>query len=243
MATLKNIVKSLPITKNLYRKLNNQFDRDDFVLAELLKIQVGKLLLDAGCGSQRYREYCSHLKYKSQDFGKYTKDLKKKIGSDGVSGQKEYKYGPLDYVGDIWDIKEQSSTFDVILCTEVFEHIPHPIETIKEFSRLLRKDGKLILTAPSNCLRHFDPYFFYSGFTDRWYEKFLGENGLKIESISAVGDYYSWLMVEMARTATSHSIFAKLALTPAFLYFYNKKKTATSIDTLCMGYHVVATKI
>ena len=245
MATIKNIFKSLPIFKNLYRNLNNQFERDDFILVELKKIQAGKVLLDAGCGSQRYRECCSHLNYKAQDFGqyKYTTDLRKMIGSDGFSGEEEYKYGALDYVGDIWDIREQSNTFDAILCTEVLEHIPYPIETIKEFSRLLKKDGKLILTAPSNCLRHMDPYFFYSGFSDRWHEKFLKENGFKIESIIPVGDYYSWLMVEMVRTATSHSIFAKLALIPAFLYFYNKSKTATSVDTLCMGYHVVATKI
>ncbi len=243
MSSIKNIVKSLPIFKNLYRKLGNQFERDEFVLAELQKIQAGKLLLDAGCGSQRYREYCSHLNYKAQDFGKFTTDLKKMIGSDGDGGEEVYKYGPLDYVGDIWDIKEKSNTFDAVLCSEVFEHIPYPIETIKEFSRLLKKDGKLILTAPSNCLRHMDPYFFYSGFTDRWYEKFLVDNGFKIESISAVGDYYSWLMVEIARTATSHSIFAKLSLTPAFLYFYNKKKTSISVDTLCMGHHVVAIKI
>ena len=247
MSIFKKIVKSIPFIrnpiKNLYINLNNQYERDEFVLTELKKIEAGKLLLDAGCGSQRYREHCSHLNYKAQDFGQYTTDLKKMIGSDGIVGEEGYKYGALDYVGDIWDIKEQNNTFDAILCTEVFEHIPHPIATIIEFSRLLKKDGKLILTAPSNCLRHMDPYFFYSGFTDRWYEKFLEDNGLKIESIIAVGDYYSWLSVEIARTATSHSIFAKIALTPAFLYFYNKKKTETSVDTLCMGYHVVATKI
>jgi SAM-dependent methyltransferase len=243
MPTLKKILKSFPIFKKLIINLNNQYERDDFVHAELKKIQAGKWLLDAGCGSQRYRDHCSHLNYKAQDFGQYTIDLKKIIGGDGADGEERYKYGALDYVGDIWDIKEQNNTFDAILCTEVFEHIPYPIETIKEFSRLLKKDGKLILTAPSNCLRHMDPYFFYSGFSDRWYERFLGENGLKIESISAVGDYYSWLSVEMARTATCHSIFAKIVLTPSLLYFYNKKKTATSVDTLCMGYHVVATKI
>ncbi len=240
---IKKIVKRLPIFKKFYRRLNNQFERDNFVIAELSKIKSGQLLLDAGCGSQRFREYCSHLRYKAQDFALFTKDCKKTIGSDGVGGDESYKYGALDYVGDIWDIKEKNNIFDVILCTEVFEHIPHPIETIKEFSRLLKQDGKLILTAPSNCLRHMDPYFFYSGFTDRWYEKFLRENGFKIESISPVGDYYSWLMVEMVRTATSHSIFAKLALIPAFFYFYNKNKNTASVDTLCMGYHVVATKI
>ncbi len=242
MSTIKNALKRVPALRRLSRSLNNQHERDDFVVAELAKIQAGKLLLDAGCGSQRYRKHCSHLSYKAQDFGQYTTDLKKMLGSDGVGGEDGYRYGALDYVGDIWDIRERDQSFDAILCTEVFEHIPHPIATIKEFSRLLKQDGKLILTAPSNCLRHMDPYFFYTGFTDRWYEKFLGEHGLKVESMTAIGDYYSWLMVEMNRTATSHSFIAKLALAPAFLYFSGKKKTQTSVDTLCMGYHVVATK-
>ncbi len=236
-------MKSLPVVRNMLRKLNNRYETDDFVGYELSKLKTGSLILDAGCGSQCYRELCSHLNYKAQDFGLYTTDIKKMMASDGVGGREGYKYGHLDYIGDIWDIKEKDGTFDAILCTEVFEHIPHPIKTIQEFARLLKKDGKLILTAPSNCLRHMDPYFFYSGFSDRWYEKFLNENGLKLESISPIGDYYRWLMVEIERTCRSHSFFAKLVLFPALLYFYNKQKTQESVDTLCMGYHVVATKI
>jgi len=239
----KNIIKRIPILKTIYRNLNNQFERDDFIIAELKKIAPSGLILDAGCGNQPYRKYCSHLHYRAQDFGQYTTDLKKMIGSEGVGGTEGYKYGDLDYICDIWDIKELDNTFDTILCSEVFEHIPYPIKTIQEFSRLLKKEGKLILTAPSNCLRHMDPYFFYTGFSDRWYEKVLSENGFKLESITPVGDYYSYLAVEIARTANSHSFFAKLVLAPAFLYFYNKKKTAASIDTLCKGYHVVAIKI
>ena len=241
--TIKKIIKKIPIIKTLYRNINNQFERDNFIITELKKIPPSNLILDAGCGNQPYRKYCSHLNYRAQDFGKYDTDFKKMIGSEGVGGTDGYKYGELDYISDIWDIKEKDNTFDTILCSEVFEHIPYPIKTIQEFSRLLKKNGKLILTAPSNCLRHMDPYFFYTGFSDRWYEKFLSESGLKIESITPVGDYYSWLAVEMMRTATSHSFFAKLLVTPAFLYFYNKRKTAESIDTLCKGYHIVATKI
>ncbi len=120
------------------------------------------------------------------------------------------------------------------------EHIPFPIEAIKEFSRLLKGGGVLILTAPSNCLRHMDPYFFYSGFSDRWYRKILCDCGFTIEAIEPVGDYYSWLAVEVARTAMAHSVLAKILLLPAFFYFRSKKKTAISINTLCMGYHVVA---
>jgi hypothetical protein len=87
MTILKNIFKSIPAISNLYRRLNNQYERDSFVVAELKKIQEGKLILDAGCGNQRYREFCSHLTYKSQDFGLYTTDVKKMIGGYNVGGQ------------------------------------------------------------------------------------------------------------------------------------------------------------
>lgn len=227
----------------LKRKLNNQYARDDFVIEQIGRLADGAVLLDAGCGSQRYRSYCDHLSYKAQDFGQYTVDTKKSLGSDGVGGTEGYVYGGLDYVGDIWAIEEKDRAFDAVLCTEVFEHIPFPNETIAEFARLLRPGGTLILTAPSNCLRHMDPYFFYSGFSDRWYEKILADNGFRIERLEPVGDYYRWLAVEMARLAATHSIFAKIMMLPAFLYLYRKKKTEQSVNALCMGYHILATKI
>ena len=242
MSSLRDTIRSCSWFKSLQGRLNNENERDAFVRSELQKLSANSTILDAGCGSQRYRKYCSHLVYKAQDFGQYKTDLKKMIGSDGVGGLDGYTYGSLDYVGDIWNIEESNEAFDAILCTEVFEHIPYPVETVRELSRLLRKNGTLILTAPSNCLRHMDPYYFYSGFSDRWFEKFLAESGLRVQTMAPVGDYYSWLAVEMARTALSHSFAAKLALAPAFLYYLGKRKTQASIDTLCMGYHVVAIK-
>jgi SAM-dependent methyltransferase len=242
---MKNILSKIPFLKNWIRKLNNLNERTDWVKDQLSKIPKDSLILDAGCGDQQFKIFCNHLNYKGQDFGEYKIDQKRGIGNEtgGLGSGEGYKYGKLDYVGDIWDINESDSKFDVILCTEVFEHIPYPIETLKEFSRLLKPGGVLLLTAPSNCLRHMDPYFFYSGFSDRWYEKFMSQNGFEIEEIITVGDYYSWLGVEMARTAMNHSIISKILLFPAFLYFFSKKKTEISSNTLCMGYHVKAKKI
>lgn len=238
------IIKKLPIIRKWVRKLNNQNARTEWVSQQLQTIPKGSVLLDAGCGSQKFRKFCAHLEYKGQDFGQYVSDKKKTIGSEGEGSEVKggYKYGELDYVGDIWNIKEVDNSFDAILCTEVFEHIPLPNETIKEFSRLLKPGGVLILTAPNACLRHMDPYFFYSGFSDRWYEKFLTDNGFEIQEISPVGDYYSWLGVEMVRTGLKHSIIAKIMLFPASIYFLSKKKTKVSTDTLCVGYHVLAKK-
>jgi len=241
---MKRHIKRLPFVKNWLRKLDNLNERTDWVKRQLENIPNNSLILDAGCGSQQYRKYCEHLEYRGQDFGQYTIDNKKMMGAEsgGLGSGDGYQYGKLDYIGDIWRIEEKDDAFDAILCTEVFEHIPYPIETLSEFSRLLKPGGVLLLTAPSTCLRHMDPYFFYTGFSDRWYEKFLDENGFVIEEINSVGDYYSWLGVEMLRTAKSHSLFAKIFLFPAFLYYFSKHKTETSVSTLCMGYHVKARK-
>lgn len=222
--------------------LTHDQKRHDFVLEQLNNLPASSLLLDAGCGSQQYRSLCKHLVYKAQDFGLYKNDSGPGFAS-GMGGDKGYEYGELDYVGDIWRIPERDCSFDAILCTEVFEHIPYPNETVKEFSRLLKPNGKLILTVPSNCLRHMDPYFFYSGFSDRYLQSMLSINNLKIESIEFVGDYYSWLALELARTIKNHSFIAAFLLLPAFVWFKMKKPTQDSLKTLCFGYHVLATKI
>lgn len=238
----KTFIKKVPFANRVVENLNQQYERDRFVVSELRGLREGSLLLDAGCGSQRYRPYCSKLKYRGQDFGEYTVDEKQSMGGEGVGGSAGYAYGSLAYKGDIWNIEEKDAYFDTIMCTEVFEHIPYPNETIAEFSRLLKPGGKLILTAPNACLRHMDPYFFYTGFSDNWYIKILEGEGLEIKVLEPVGDYYRFMAVEVARTIASHSIFAKIALFPAFIYYYFKKKTEVSTDTLCGGYHIVAVK-
>jgi SAM-dependent methyltransferase len=232
------ILRKFPFFEKIRKTLNPLYERECFVEEKLSKLPSNTLLLDAGCGSQSFKKFCGHLNYRAQDFGKYKGDLK-----ETFNVKPEYTYGDLDYVGDIWNIDERDSTFDNILCTEVFEHIPYPIETVKEFRRLLKKNGKLILTAPCNSLRHMDPYYFYSGFSDRWYEKILNESGFEIISISPVGDHYRWVSTELLRTMLSHSLFAKILLLPAFIFYYSRKKNENSINSLCYGYHIEAKKI
>jgi SAM-dependent methyltransferase len=242
MLRIKELLKKSSWVRSAVRKLSHERLRDDFVKGALGRLVPGSVILDAGCGSQRYRSACSHLVYKAQDFGGYTVDEKRMLGSIGAGGIDGYSYGPLDYTGDVWNIPEKKATFDAILCTEVFEHIPYPNDTVKEFSRLLKDGGTLILTAPSNCLRHMDPFFYYSGFSDRWFEKLLPENGLQIVVMEPVGDYYSWLACEMRRLLVASSIWSWPIVIPALLYFLSKRPTNVSVNTLCMGYHIVATK-
>jgi SAM-dependent methyltransferase len=223
---------------SIYKKLNNKFERGIFIENELKKLQSGYKILDAGCGSQQYKKYCAHLDYFSQDIGEYTISEKKEIGNNDDA----YNFGKIDYLGNIWDIDVPNESFDAVLCSEVFEHIPYPIKTIKEFERILKPGGILILTAPSNCLRHLDPFFFTTGFSDRWFEKILPENGLEISLIETVGDYYSFMATEVSRTIINSNPLSSILLLPSFLYYFFKKPTELSKNTLVTGYHLTAKK-
>jgi ubiquinone/menaquinone biosynthesis C-methylase UbiE len=50
---------------------------------------------------------------------------------------------------DLENIPFRDNCFDLIICTEVLEHLPSPRKTIKDFYRTLKMHGKLIGTVPS----------------------------------------------------------------------------------------------
>ena len=129
--------------------------REKWLKKTLKKVPSGSKILDAGAGELRYKKFCSHLNYVSQDFGQYNG------GGDGRGLQKKrWDNSKLDIVSDITKIPAKDNAFDAIMCIEVLEHLPRPIKAIEEFARILKPKGKLILTAPFCSLTHFAPYYF-----------------------------------------------------------------------------------
>ena len=217
----------------------NEFNRHNWVKDKLSSLESGKKILDAGCGTQRYRKHCSHLQYFGQDFGEYKGD------GEGLQCE-DWRYGKLDYVGDIWDIKEKDETFDAILCTEVIEHIPYPNETVNEFSRLLKQGGVLMLTAPYASLPHMQPYYYYSGFSKEWYIYNLEKNGFEIVEITPNGDFFTFLIQENLRGIKVVKnpllkILYTICLLPKIPLDFALSKVNKDYQ-LVLGYHVVAKK-
>lgn len=163
----------------------NQFNRDQWVAQRAQEIHAGAKVLDAGAGIGRYRPLFAHCDYRTQDFAL-------ELGTIG-------RYTTLDYKSDITKIPVPESSFDVVICTEVLEHVPEPIEAIKEFSRILRSGGTLILTAPLCSLLHQEPYHFYGGYTPYWYQHFLSRNGFRVKEIQANGRFFSLFGQEARR--------------------------------------------
>lgn len=172
----------------------NQKNIDEWVEKTLKSLPAGSRILDAGSGELRCKKYCSHLTYVSQDFAQY----------DGIGDGKglhtdKWDQSKLDIISDITKIPEKDNSFDAIMCIGVFEHIPDPILTIKEFSRLLKPGGHLIITAPFCSLTHFAPFHFYSGFNRYFFERFMPENGFHICELVVNGNFFEYLAQELRR--------------------------------------------
>ena len=50
--------------------------------------------------------------------------------------------------GSALDVPLQTKSADIVLCLDILEHIKRDHKVIKEISRLLKTDGKYILTTP-----------------------------------------------------------------------------------------------
>jgi len=185
--------------------IKNETHRDAWLNGKLRALTPGLKILDAGAGELKYKKYCGHLNYISQDFGQYSGE------GDGRGLQmKSWDNSKLDIVSDITAMPVENNSFDVVMCVEVLEHVSEPIRAIKEFSRVLKPGGTLILTAPFCSLTHFAPYFFYTGYSKYWYEKFLKENGLEIVEMDYNGNFFDYLIQELKRSFFIVKKYSKL---------------------------------
>jgi len=162
----------------------NKTERAKWVAARASQVPPGARVIDIGAGSCPYRAYFSHCEYVAHDFGQL----------EGFQFQGRQGYGHLHLRSDITEIPAESGSFDVLLCTEVLEHVPEPIHALQEFGRLLKPDGLLLLSAPLRSALHQMPYHFYAGFTPSWYERFLppaGFRDIRITPVCGVFNAYS----------------------------------------------------
>lgn len=158
-----------------YTKFQNpeRYYVNEFVKKASEEIPAESKVLDAGAGECVYRKYFSHCDY---------------VSSDYCVGDEHWDYKKIDLVCKLSDIPVKDETFDYILCTQTLEHVPDPDKVISELGRVLKKNGKLFISAPFIHAEHQIPYDFYR-YTQYGLRHLLESNNFKNIQIAHGGGY------------------------------------------------------
>lgn len=141
------------------------FSRRGLYLAmkELSPCVLGRVL-DVGCGTKPYKSLFSY----ADEYVGLEIDSKE---------NRERSSAEYFYDGKIFPF--ESATFDGVVLNQVFEHVFNPEEFMQEVTRVLRKDGVLLMTVPFVWDEHEQPYDYarYSSFGIRY---LLSQHGFEI---------------------------------------------------------------
>ena len=131
-------------------------------------------LLDVGCGAQPYRSLVpARVKYQGID----TADAKANFGYEIPD--------TLYFPGSTWPIADGS--VDLVLATEIIEHVFDTRAFLSEANRCLRPGGRLLGTAPFAARWHFIPHDFWR-FTPSCLKQLLEAAGFDDVEVFARGN-------------------------------------------------------
>jgi len=153
------------ITKNLIETMN--YIKKDFENQKSIKV------LDLGCGNKPYESlvinYLKSVKYIGIDYYNENADIRLDLNKDKL---------PF-----------KDNEIDLIICTEVLEHLYNPFHCIKEMKRVLKSGGFIFLSTPFFAPIH-DKKHDYFRFTENFYLRTFNEKeGFKILKISRSNSY------------------------------------------------------
>ncbi len=195
----KGILRSLNIKNVSNEKFRKEWIEKKIGEAVLSMNDLGTKdktsVLDVGAGLSPFKQHILLLgaNYFSHDFNQY-------VPSNSQSGLQDidWDYPSHNFNCDVLLIPTRQK-FEILLCTEVLEHVPDPVSVLKKLYDLTSDQGFIIITVPFLSLKHQAPYWFSSGLSDHWFEYWSKELNLKILDLSVSGDYVDLLSQEIYR--------------------------------------------
>jgi len=122
------------------------------VIATEIKGKTDLICLDVGCGSKPYYPF----------FASICKDY---LGIDIIRNRE------VNVVASAENLPFRDEIFDLVICTQVLEHVSDPMETISCIHSVLKEKGNLILSTHGVYTSHTSQDFWR--FTDQGLEKVL----------------------------------------------------------------------
>lgn len=115
-----------------------------------LSNEINGRILDVGCGTKPYKKMFDYVEY---------------IGVE-IDSPKNRKNKSVDFFYDGKTLPVKDNEFDSLVVSQVLEHVFSPDEFLDEIRRVLKPNGKLLLTVPFVWDEHEEPYDYarYSSF-------------------------------------------------------------------------------
>ncbi|ORB78429.1 MULTISPECIES: class I SAM-dependent methyltransferase [Mycobacterium avium complex (MAC)] len=136
-------------------------------------------VLDAGAGIAPYRKHFGHVTYETADFGEVSKE-----------------YSQLDHICRLEQLPMADETYDLVLCTQVLEHVPEPLPVLRELRRVLKPGGEAWVSAPLFYEEHETPYDFCR-YTQFAWRRMAAEAGFTVESLEWLEGYYGTISYQL----------------------------------------------
>jgi len=150
---------------------------DRFVISTVKALQPGGLLLDAGAGECRFKDRLPDMRY---------------VAVDTTWGDQTWDYSKIDVLSTIESLPFKSNVFDIIICTQVLEHVKEPRKIVEELFRSLNRGGVVCITAPQGWGVHQPPHDYFR-FT-RYALSYLLENaGFEQIMVTPSCGYFGYL--------------------------------------------------
>ena len=186
-------------------------------------------LLDSGCGSMPYKD----LILSNSAITNY-------VGLD-IEDSLDYEGIQPDFLWDGKKMPFDDATFDVVISTEVLEHVSDPDSYLKEVKRVLKPQGKFFFTVPFLMSLHEVPHDYYRytpyalemifkrvGFTDINIKPMGGYNAAMAQMLGLWVNMYLW-----GRKKKMMKLIAK----PIIEYLYRNDKAPVNFkkSTMIVG--------
>lgn len=192
---------SIPQYTQIITNAENENFRDSYIREWIKGLPTGLRILDVGAGEMPFKTLLikQGLSYSSHDFEQYD-------GSNKAAGLQNPGW-PISGHDIVCDIEElPTGEFDIVLCTEVLEHVPDPVAALKAISRSVKSGGKVMITVPFSSRMHQAPYWFSSGLSPFWFQIHSAGAGLKCEQVVIAGDYVDQILSELPQFFSAYKI-------------------------------------
>ncbi len=142
------------------------------------------VMLDVGCSERPYGSvFAPHVeRYVGLDYPPALLDKQPDLWEILDRAQ-----GYVDVFGDGRRLPFADESFDTVLATEVLEHVLSPGTVVQEMARVLKPEGRLLVTVPFLQPLHEMPWDYYR-YTPFALRNLVEESGLVVETLEARGN-------------------------------------------------------